>query len=91
MPCSHLPKPTNTSLRMFEGSFRPVTTDGELVLMCSSDRIANSCVAAQNPGAKTGQETQKFAPQQVQVPLDTEQLVHALNEHVRGLRAELGR
>ena len=41
-------------------------------------------VAVQNPGAKPGQEAQEAASRQVQVPLDTEQLVHALNEHVRG-------
>jgi len=39
----------------------------------------------QNPGAHAGQEAQEAQAAQAQVPLHTEQLVHALNEHVRAL------
>ena len=46
--------------------------------------MAIRSAAVQNPAAKSGQELQETISQQVRVPLDTEQLVHALNEHVRG-------
>ena len=38
---------------------------------------------SQNPGALACKEAQDAPAAQAQVPLHTEQLVHALNEHVR--------